>query len=232
MQLSLGDVARYFEVSERTLRRWITTRGLPVHRAHERLHCNAIEVWEWAVENQIPISRELLDRARAEPDEPPPPLSQLLQKGGVHGGLQGCSKSAVLREIVAHLPLPEDQDRDYLATVLEAREAMGSTGIGNGIALPHVRNPILLHVTEPFVSLFLLDNPIDFDAVDGLPVHALFMIVSSSIPEHLRTLAALGFVLRDEQLRQLLRDRAGPKEIIGRIRNFETAARPAFSASE
>jgi PTS system nitrogen regulatory IIA component len=98
----------------------------------------------------------------------------------------------VLHEIVKVLPLPGDVDREFLATVLEAREAMGSTGIGGGIAIPHVRNPILLPVEDPFVSLFLLRHPIDFDAVDGQPVHALFVVVSSNIPMHLRILAQLG----------------------------------------
>ena len=63
--------------------------------------------------------------------------------------------------------MPDEVDRDFLLTVLEAREAMGSTGIGDGIAIPHVRNPILLHVKRPFVSLFLLKQPVDFDAIDG-----------------------------------------------------------------
>lgn len=226
MQLTLREVARYFDVSERTLRRWISTRGLPVHRAHERLHCNAIEVWEWALENGAPVSRALLDQARSAPDEPPPPLSVLLERGGCYRGLKGETKSAVLRDIVNLLPLPEDQDRDFLASVLEAREAMGSTGIGDGIAVPHVRNPILLHVTQPFVSLFLLDHPIEFDALDGRPVHALFVIVSSGIPGHLRMLAGLGFVLRDEPLRQLLAERAATSEILERIRALEIAHPP------
>src|SRR5574341_1968207 len=96
--------------------------------------------------------------------------------------------------------------RDH-CSVLEAREAMGSTGIGDGIAIPHVRNPILLHVTAPFVNLCLLRDPVDFDAVDGKPVHALFTVVSANVPGHLRILGQLGFVLHDEGLRRLLVDR-------------------------
>ena len=82
------------------------------------------------------------------------------------------------------------------ARALEAREALGSTGVGDGIAIPHVRNPIVLHVVRPFVTLGLLTHPIDFAAMDGKPVHALFMVVSPIVPTHLRILAQLGFVLR------------------------------------
>jgi PTS system nitrogen regulatory IIA component len=122
---------------------------------------------------------------------------------------------------VARLPLPPEQNRDALLSVLEAREAMGSTGIGDGIAIPHVRNPIVLHVAQPFVTLCLLRHAVDFDALDGKPVHALFMVVSPTVPVHLRILGQLGFLLRDDELRRLLRDRAPADAIIGRVAMVE-----------
>jgi PTS system nitrogen regulatory IIA component len=221
MQLTVRQAATYFGVDDQTVRRWIASRELPVHRVDERLHLNAIEVWEWAVAHGVPVSRRLLEDARRTPDQAPP-LSELLERGGIHRGVaSGGEKSAVLAGIVAHLPLPAEVDREFLLTVLEAREAMGSTGIGHGIAIPHVRNPILLHVKRPFVSLFLLDRPVDFEAIDGKPVHALFVVVAPSVPVHLRALAHLGHVLRDPTLRRLLADRAADDRIMGRIREFE-----------
>jgi PTS system nitrogen regulatory IIA component len=223
MQLTLREAASYLNVSEATVRRWISTRGLPAHRVQERLHCNAIELWEWALESGVPVSRSLFDRARRTGEEERvPPLSVLLERGGCFRDVAKTSKPELLREIVQVLPLPADVDREFLITVLEAREAMGSTGIGDGIAIPHVRNPILLHVEEPFVSLFLLRHAIDFDAVDRQPVHALFVVVSSNIPLHLRILAQLGFVLRDEALRKLLRARAAMSSILERVRFLES----------
>lgn len=220
MHLTLRQAAAHLGVPESTVRRWITTRGLPAHRVNERLHCNAIELWEWAVEHGIPVSRGLLEQARAAPEEVPS-LSQLLAAGGVHRDLAGEAKADVFRAVVAALPLPPEVDRDFLATVLEAREAMGSTGIGDGIAIPHVRNPILLHVTRPFVALCLLRRAVDFDAIDGLPVHALFVVVSPNVPAHLRILAQLGFFLRDEELRRLLRAAAPTETILARVAAIE-----------
>src|SRR5512147_1489570 len=175
MQITLRQAATYLGANEATLRRWIKERGLPVHRVNERLHLNAIEVWEWAVENGVPASRSLLEEAQRSPEQVPP-LSQLLEVGGVHRDVAGEDKSAVLAAIVQRLPLGPEVDRDFLLTVLDAREAMGSTGIGDGIAIPHVRNPILLHVDQPFVSLCLLQRPVEFGAIDGKPVHALFLV--------------------------------------------------------
>ena len=229
MQLTVRQAAAYFGVDDQTVRRWIADRDLPVHRAHERLHLNAIEVWEWAIAHGVPVSRRLLEDARRTPEHVPP-LSELLERGGVYRDFAaGGEKAEVLAGIVARLPLPPEVDRGFLLTVLEAREAMGSTGIGNGIAIPHVRNPILLHVERPFVSLFLLDRPVDFDAIDGKPVHALFVVVAPSVPVHLRVLAHLGHALRDPTLRRLLADRASADRIVDRIRALE---RPDHQAGQ
>jgi PTS system nitrogen regulatory IIA component len=220
MQLTIREATVYLGVNEDTVRRWIKGRGLPAHRVNERLMLNAIELWEWATENGIAVSRDLLERERGAP-ESVPPLGDMLEAGGIHHDVGGEDRSAVLREVVARLPLPPETDREFVTAVLEAREAMGSTGIGDGIAIPHVRNPLLLGAGEPRVMLCLLRHPIDFDAVDGQPVYALFTVVSSTVPTHLKILARLGFALHDAELRELLRGRAPADAIVARVRALE-----------
>jgi PTS system nitrogen regulatory IIA component len=220
MQLTLREAAGYLGVSEATARRWITSRGLPVHEVNERLYLNPVELWEWALERGITVSRSLLGHARRAPD-PVPPVSELLRAGGIIYDIAAKEKRDVLREFVARLPLPPEQDRATLLSVLEAREAMGSTGIGDGIAIPHVRNPIVLHVDRPFLTLALLRHPVEFDAIDGRPVHALFIVVSPTVPAHLRILGQLGFLLRDDLLRELLQQRAPPEALLARIELLE-----------
>ncbi len=220
MQLTVREAASYLRVDEATVRRWIARRALPVHRANERLYLNAIELWEWATENGIPVSRTLLEQAQRRPDQVPP-LSALLSAGGIHHDVSGSDKTSVLREVVQCLPLPAEIDREFLVTTLEAREAMGSTGVGDGIAIPHVRNPILLHVAAPFVTLCLLRHPVEFGALDGKPVHALFTVISTNVPGHLRILGQLGFALHDDELRRLLSRRAPPADILARVQTVE-----------
>jgi nitrogen PTS system EIIA component len=222
MQITIRQAATYLGVPETTVRRWIASEGLPAHRVNERLHCNAIELWEWATAHGYPVSKALLLDARQAPDVVPP-LSHLLAAGGIHRDLEGDSKPEVFRAVVDALPFPADLDRESLLSVLEAREEMGSTGIGDGIAIPHVRNPILLHVDRPFVALCMLKHPIEFGAVDGKPVGALFVVVSPNVPSHLQILARLGHTLRDPGLRTLLRERASSDEIMHRIRSIESA---------
>jgi nitrogen PTS system EIIA component len=232
MQLTLREAASYLGVNEPTARRWITEQSLPVHQVNERLYLNAMELWEWAVEHGVSVSRRLLEHARRSPDEVPP-VSELLRAGGIHHDVRAGDKSAVLREFVARLPLPAEQNRETLRSVLEAREAMGSTGIGDGIAIPHVRNPIVLHVEQPFVTLCLLREEVDFEAIDGKPVHAVFMVVSPTVPVHLRILGQLGFLFRDEELRRLLRERAPADAILSRIELLEeTRTTGTYSAGK
>jgi PTS system nitrogen regulatory IIA component len=107
---------------------------------------------------------------------------------------------------------------------------MGSTGIGHGIAVPHVRNPIVLQVDEPLVSLCLLATAVDFGAIDSQPVHALFTLISPTVPIHLRMLAALSFLLQDAGLRRLLQERARSPVLLERIRSLERSTRPGADA--
>ena len=222
MQLTVREAASYFDVDEGTVRRWIAERELPAHRMNERLHLNAIEVWEWAVARGIPVSRSLLDEARRKPDAVPS-LHELVRVGGVFRDVGGPDKSAILAGIVQRLQLPAEVDRHHLLAILEAREAMGSTGIGDGIAIPHVRNPILLHVDQPQVALFMLPYPVEFDSIDGEPVATVFLVISASIPVHLRILAQLGYALRDRELRNLLRHRAHEERILARLEQLDRA---------
>ena len=64
-----------------------------------------------------------------------------------------------------------------------AREASTSTAIGRGIALPHARNPVILHVEHPMVTLCFLEQPVEFGASDGKPVEVLFSLVCPTMRE-------------------------------------------------
>lgn len=229
MQLSFAEAIRYLKVSESTARRWIRDRGLPVHRADERLFVHPVELWEWAMEHRVPVSSELLERARREP-EAVPPISDLVESGGLHYDVPGHDAAEVLREVVQRLPLPPLVDREFLTSALAAREAMGSTGIGHGIAIPHVRNPILLQVAEPTVSLCFLRHAVEFGAIDDRPVHTIFTVVSPTVPAHLRILAELSYLLHDAELRDLLQRRAPAPRLLERMRALEEQSRHRASA--
>ena len=194
MKLRVKDAAVLLNVSEKTVYRWALQAKLPFHRVNNQYRFNRAELLEWATSQRMPISPRLME----EPDDADIPLLvEALQNGGIHYRVEGRDKAAVLNSVVKILPLPLEVDREFLYQVLLARESLGSTGIGGGIAIPHVRNPITLHVVRPLVALCFLENSIDFQAIDGRPVHTLFTIVSPTIKAHLNLLSKLSFGLRN-----------------------------------
>src|SRR5262249_50860940 len=135
---------------------------------------------------------------------PLPGLVPALEAGGIYYRMSGGDKEAVLRAIVEHMRLPEEVDREFLFRVLLAREALGSTGIGDGIAIPHVRNPVVLHVPRPSICLCFLERPIEFGSLDGKPVFALFSLVSPTVRAHLHLLSRLSFALHDPRFKEAI----------------------------
>lgn len=201
MQLSVSDVAQLLNVSEKTVYRWLQQGKLPAYRLGQQFRFNRAELLEWATAQRVAISPE----AFAEPEaEPTASFTEALRAGGIFYRVAGADKRGVLRAAVDALRLPDEVDRDMLFAVLLARESLASTGIGDGIAIPHVRNPIVLHLTRPSVSLCFLEHPVDFGAIDAKPVEVLFIITSPTVRAHLHLLSRLAYALRQPGLRDAL----------------------------
>ena len=121
------------------------------------------------------------------------------------------------------LRLPDEVDREFLLRVLLAREAIAPTAIGDGIAIPHVRNPVVLHVGRPSLALCFLERPIEYGALDGKPVDTLFTIISPTTRAHLHLMAKLSFVLRDAGVRHAVEGQESRVEILRQIGRAEQA---------
>ncbi|HXG09673.1 MAG TPA: PTS sugar transporter subunit IIA [Gemmataceae bacterium] len=220
MQLSIRDLTKLLNVTEGTVSRWIKQRRLPAQQVGGQYRVNRAELLEWATANQVRVSLELFDHLEADA-ESVPSLSEALEIGGIHYGLQDTNKDRALRALVQVLPLPDGVDRELLLRLFLAREASASTAIGDGIAIPHVRNPIVLHVTRPAVTLAFLAQPVDFGALDGKPVHVLFSIISPTNRSHLQLLSRLSFALHDGKLRGTVVGQAPREEILQEVRRVE-----------
>jgi PTS system nitrogen regulatory IIA component len=230
MKLSVKDAARLLNVSEKTIYRWISDGKIPAHQIGEQYRFNRSELLEWATAQRVPVSPEIL----SEPETngvPLPSLFETLRAGGIYYRIGGDDKASVLRSVIDVLQLPDDVDRHFVYEVLLAREALGSTGIGEGIAIPHVRNPIVLHLTRPMMTLCFLEHPIDFGALDGRPVGVLFTVLSPTIRGHLHILARLMYVLRDRQFRAALSKQASREALFEHVARIE-ATLPAAAGAE
>ncbi len=219
MELSVREAASRLGVSENTIYRWVEERGLPAYRVNESYRFNAAELLEWANSNPVQPPQSLIEGANEAP--PAFTLADALQAGGVHPGVRGADAPEVLRSVVAVVPLPADANRELLLQMLLARESIGSTGIGDGVAIPHARSPIVMHLPRPIVCLCYLEQPVEFGAVDGQPVHTLFTIVSPTIKTHLALLSRLAFALRDKPFAKVVARRGALAEVLPHARRID-----------
>jgi PTS system nitrogen regulatory IIA component len=234
LQLQVKDVAQFFGVSEKTIYRWIEQDGLPAFRINKQYRFNRVEILEWATARKVNASPQLL-RNPVEDTGPLPDFAEALEDGGVFYRVDGTDKDSVLRSVVTLLRLPDAVDREFLLQVLLEREAMGSTSVGDGIAIPHVRNPIVLHIPRPTITLCFLENAIDFGALDGQPVSTLFTIVSPTIRAHLHVLSSLAFALRDPEFQGAIARQATREAIFTEARRIAAdlaASKPAATPAD
>ncbi len=222
MDLTVRDITRLLNITPETVYHWIKERGLPARLMNEQYHCNRAELLEWAAANKVTVSPRLFRETKGPGQKAALNLAHALEFGGILYDVPGRELQAALQAMVERLPLPVGVNRGALLRMLLARERLGSTGIGEGIAIPHVRNPIVLHVHAPMVILGFLEQPVEFHAIDGKPVSTLFMLITPTIRLHLRLLSQLAFALQDHEVKNVLRQRRSANEILAQFTRIET----------
>jgi len=154
-------------------------------------------------------------------DETNDGLAEFIERGGIYRGVRGTTTREVLTELVKALPSVLPIPANTLLEAVMEREALMSTGIGEGIALPHPRNPLVSSEEKQFSALAYLDSPVNWNSLDGKPVETLLLIVSASAKTHLRVLSEISFFSREAEFRRLLRARASLEELLPFIRETE-----------
>ncbi len=133
-------------------------------------------------------------------------LEHILTPARSKVNVPGGSKKRVL-EYIAHLIATNQPeiDEDILFESLVAREKLGSTGFGNGIAIPHCR---LIGCNAPISAVLHLEAPVDFDAIDGEPVDLLFVLLvpEAATDEHLELLRQIAGIFEQDDVRERLRN--------------------------
>jgi PTS system nitrogen regulatory IIA component len=222
VQLTVRDAARILNVSEDTIYRWIVDEGLPAHRIREQYRLNRAELLEWVTSHkgtkQIALSRDI---ARLEAGETG--LAAALEAGGIRHDVGGTDRESMLRAVVQAMALAGDTDREFLVQILLAREAGGTTAIGDGIAIPHVRSPLVLAVEKPSITLCFLARPIDFGARDGQPVGTLFTLIAPTVRLHLSLLSRLAIALQDPAFKAVIVRRAPAEQVLAEARRLDAA---------
>jgi PTS system nitrogen regulatory IIA component len=212
LKLTVQEAAEVLGADEERVLDWIEADSLPAQRIRGQYRINRTELLEWATEHDITFAPRVFARGDGAPDVPS--LAMALRAGGIHHGVPGGKLDAVLREIVNLLPLGDDADRDTLLHFMLARGAVAVAPIGDGIAIPHVRAPIVLAQSGSAAALLFLLEPVDMPAPDEHPIETLFFLVCPTVHAHLAMLAKLAFCLRNAAFREALKRRASADEIL------------------
>ncbi len=152
-------------------------------------------------------------------------IVEFLNEKAITAQIRSTNKEDVIRELVDVLAKAEGfRNKEELVKVLINRENLGSTGIGQGVGIPHAKT----NVVKKLVAAFgLCPQGVDFDALDGEPVYIFFLLVApeDSAGPHLKGLARISRLLKDKYFRESLKALTDEKAILKLIRE-EDAKKP------
>lgn len=222
MDLKLKDVAELLNVSEATVRRWISESRIPYYRLHQQYRFNRSEIEDWV----LSCKRE----GKFSPFEEETPketlgsqhfgLYRAIHKGGVYAGIPGTTKEEVIRAAVSRIAQDICFDADVITDLLLDRERLMPTALSNGVAVPHTRD-FLLQESYDVVAVVFPETPIDYGALDGKPVDVLFFLFACDDKRHLHLLAKLAHLGSKQENLVYLRSHPSKHELLEYVKLWE-----------
>ena len=217
-QISVKEAAHLLRVSDKTIYRWIRQGVIPTAGFQGQYRFDRGELESWAQYKRIggpdskaaagPAAEEIVDLAAA------------VRKGGIHYKIEGATPQEIygnLVEFFSFIPLTDTTRRENLSKTLTEREALASTGVGHGLAIPHPRHPRDLGFGEPVVGIFFLEQPVDFGAFDKEPVFVLFVSLCATVKGHLQMLAQVSHLLHVPETQDYLRTQPNRTDLLNWI---------------
>lgn len=245
MDLKIKDVAELLNVSETTIRRWLTDGKIPAYRINHQYRFSRIEIENWMMgcklkSNQIGDS--LFNETQIYPPKGEKEEREATSRGGmqhfclyraIHQGdifstISGSTKEEIIRNTTKAVAQKLNVDPEVLSELLIDREELMSTALNNGIAIPHTRD-FLRKGPLDMVFVVYPEKPIEYGALDGMPVYALFFLFAGNDKGHLQLLAKLAHFASNTKALEFLRMKPNKKEFLDYIRSWEGQVRPSDS---
>ena len=149
-------------------------------------------------------------------------IMEFLNKKAISADLKASDKEGVIREMVDLLAKADEiKNKEDLIKALLTRESLGSTGIGQGIGIPHAKSSNAKNLVAAFG---LSQKGVNFDSLDGDPVYIFFLLIApeESAGPHLKALARISRMLKDKYFREMLRKSKDEKEILRIIQDEDS----------
>lgn len=147
-------------------------------------------------------------------------ILDVLHRGAILADLKALDKIGVLEELVTPIARIAGINHDNLVKVLMDRERLGSTGIGEGVGIPHGK---LKEIESLFLGFGLSHKGVDFESMDGQPTHIFFLLITpeNSTSLHLKLLARISRILKNEPFKEKLINATSSNEIYSIIKEEE-----------
>lgn len=206
--LTLKEVADYLKVAEKTVLRMIGNREIPCAKVGNqwRFRRDLLDTWL--------LTRMQAGESAALTESAPIPISRATGPGLISVDIASGTKRRVLRQLAEVLAM--QRPVDDIATFVDAllrREELASTGIGSGVAVPHVRELKSAPTEGPDIVVGVCREGTPFDSLDDEPTCLFFLISSKSIPVHLKLLSEVARLARDGELVRALIGAADPQAV-------------------
>ena len=232
MDLKLKEVAELLNVSEATVRRWLTDGLIPSYKINNQHRFNRSEIEDWVMKNKLkneegvsPFSQNTKATSLSlNGGQKQYSLYRALHKGGVFTAPSVRTKEEFITKAAKIIANNLDSDSEVLNDLLLDREKLQSTALGNGIAVPHTRD-FLLEGGQDSVTLVFPKTPLDWNALDGKPVSACFFLFAADDARHLHLLAKIAFLSSLPQALELFAQRPSLEKTLEFIKNWEGSIR-------
>lgn len=222
MVRKISELADIIGITEETLKRWIKDGKIPVTSKKGLCEFDFGALKKWARGSKIELNLKFASEDQATKDHAHI-LSRAILKGIVTelSGASSVAESllAISGKVKGFL---HESSPDFIYNALTEREKIRSTGIGKGIAIPHPLKPMSDFFPESIVSVFFMQEPIDFGAADDIPVTVIFAVFASSQHEHLSILSSLSLCLKTDGFLSFLSSKPDKDKLAAWINSAET----------
>jgi PTS system nitrogen regulatory IIA component len=235
MDLKIKDVADLLNVSEATIQRWVLDGKIPNYRINQHHYFSRTEIENWVISHKLDKTygvSPFMHRKEVETLSIPTPrpttggskqfsLFRAIHKGDVLHHITGHTKEDVIRATMHKVAQSLHLDADVMTDLLLDREQLMPTSLNNGIAVPHTRDS-LLDAHQDAVVVVFLDEPLDYGALDGKPVHTLFFLFACEDKRHLHLLAKIAHLSNYPQGLELFHSKPSKEKLLTFIKEWES----------
>ncbi|MCW7752716.1 PTS sugar transporter subunit IIA [Desulfobotulus sp. H1] len=213
-RLTLMETAASLDLPVDTLERWIRQGRIPILRDGSYCVFKLDKLTRWARQHHMPFRISEGGGGCEKGSGCESLLAEAFHRGGFVIGLKEEDREGLLGRMISVLPdLPETVAPRLMERLLE-REALGSTGVGRGIALPHPRIPLENYPESARILVAFPEKPVDYGAIDGQLVFVFFLLLAPDVKTHLSLLSRLSCCLRTPEFYALLARRPGREDLM------------------